>query len=257
MTAAPEYVDGFRNLGLSEGDTVLVHSSLIGFNWREYGGVEELTEVVFDSLSEVVGEDGTIIAPTFSFSFTDDSPNGYWDLAESESDMGVFTEYVRTRPDSTRTVHPFYSFAIFGDLSNDLGKVHDRDSFSTDYIFGKIHQMNAQILLLGLDYNSAMTFFHYVEQQEGVDYRYKKDFKGTMNIHGKEYHDTYSMLVRDLDRGIETHVNPMGKRLENDGIITTGVIGGSEVKLGRAEEIYNATARNMKEDPTLLYRESN
>lgn len=256
MTTVPEYVDGFRDIGLSKGDTVLVHSSIIGFNWREYGGVEELTEIVFDSLSEVVGEEGTIIAPTFSFSFTDDSPNGYWDLSESESDMGVFTEYVRTHPDSTRTVHPFYSFAIFGDLSDDLGKVHSRDSFSTDYIFGKIHQMNAQILLLGLDYNSAMTFFHYVEQQEGVDYRYKKEFKGTINIYGKEYYDIYSMLVRHLDRGIETHVNPMGKRLENEEVITTGLIGGSEVKLGRAEEIYSATARNMKEDPTLLYRES-
>jgi len=256
MTAEPEYVDGFRDLGLSEGDTVLIHSSLISFNWREYGGIEELATVIFDSLYEVLGEEGTIIVPTFSFSFTDDSPNGYWNFVESESEMGVFTEYVRSHPESTRTVHPFYSFAIFGDLSDELGRIHARDSFSTDYLFGNIHQMNAQILILGLDYNSAMTFFHYVEQQEGVDYRHKKDFHGIMNIHGKEYYDTYSMLVRDLDRGIETYVNPMGERLEDEGVFETKSIGGAEVKLGRAKNIYEATAQNMKENEKLLYKEN-
>lgn len=256
MTAAPEYVDAFQNLGLFEGDTVLVHSSLIAFNWREYGGVEELTEVVFDSLCEVLGEKGTLVVPTFGFSFTDDSPNGYWNFAEAESEMGVLTEYVRTHPESTRTVHPFYSFAVFGNLADDMGKVHDRDSFSTDYIFGRIHEIDARILVLGLDYNSAMTFFHYVEQQEGVDYRHKKDFHGTIDIYGKEYYDTYSMLVRDLERGVETHVNPMGERLEEEGVIETASVAGSEVKLGRASEIYDATARNMKGPKNLLYRES-
>jgi len=256
MTAESEYVGGFRELGLSEGDTVLIHSSLISFNWREYGGIEELAEVVLDSLFEVIGEAGTIVVPTFDFSFTNDSPDGYWSLTDSQSDMGVFTELVRTHSESTRTVHPFYSFSIIGEEAESLGKIHHRDSFSTDYLFGELYQRNAQILLFGLDYNSAMTFFHYVEQQEGVDYRYKKNFKGTIDIHGKEYYDTYCMLVRDLDRGIETHVNPMGERLEDEGVIETANFAGSTARIGRAKEIYEATARNMAENEKLLYRES-
>lgn len=256
MSRRSEYIEGLQNLGLETGDTVLVHSSLIGFNWKQYGGMEEFVDVVFESLQEVVGETGTLIFPVFNFSFSNNSPEGYWSLKETESDMGVLTEYVRQHEDSVQTVHPFYSVVIIGDGAEEMGKIHNRNSFSEDYIFGEIHDRNAQILILGLEYNEAMTFFHYIEQQEGVDYRFKKNFHGTIEIHGKEYYDTYSMMVRDLDRGVETHVNPMGERLEEEDVISTATFGGSEAKLGRAKEIYDATAQKMTEDPTLLYRKT-
>lgn len=255
MSGKSEYIEGLRSLGLEKGDTVLVHSSLIRFNWKKYGGMEDLVEIVFNSLREVVGETGTLIFPAFNFSFSDDSPEGYWSLEETESEMGVLTEYVRQRKESVQTVHPFYSFVIIGSEAEEMGKIHNSDSFSREYIFGEIHDRNAQILVLGLEYNGSMTFFHYIEQQEDVDYRFKKDFHGTINIHGKEYYDKYSMLVRDLDRGVETHVNPMGEQLEREGVISTAAIGGAEAKLGRAKDIYDLTAQKMAEDPTLLYRE--
>lgn len=254
MSGKSDYIKGLQELGLGKGDTVLVHSSLIEFDWKKYGGMEKLVDIVFESLREVVGETGTLIFPVFNFSFSDESPEGYWSLGETESEMGVLTEHVRQHEDSVQTVHPFYSFAIIGNESEELGKIHDRDSFSKDYIFGEVHDRNAQILILGLDYNSSMTFFHYVEQQEGVDYRFKKDFHGLININGKEFYDTYSMLVRDLERGIETHVNPMGGKLEDENVVTTRTFGGAEAKLGRAKEIYNATAQNMAKEPELLYR---
>jgi aminoglycoside 3-N-acetyltransferase len=256
MSGKSKYIEGLQNLGLGTGDTVLVHSSLIEFNWKEYGGMEEFVRIVFDSLREVVGETGTLMFPVFNFSFSNDSPEGYWSLDETKSDMGVLTEYVRHHEDSVQTVHPFYSFAIVGDKAGAMGKIHSRDTFSEEYIFGEVHSQNAQILVLGLEYNDAMTFFHYVEQQEGVDYRFKKDFHGTIDIHGKEYYETYWMMVRDLDRGVETHVNPMGEQLEADRVISTATFGGAEAKLGRAQEIYDATAQKMAEEPTLLYREA-
>lgn len=256
MRRESEFVEGFRDLGLGSGDTVLVHSSLIGFDWRAYGGIEELVDTVFESLREVVGEAGTLVFPVFNFSFSDESPDGHWSLEDTESDMGVLTEYVRQHEDSVQTVHPFYSFAVVGPDSEELGRCHSRDSFSEEYVFGELHDRNAQILILGLEYDDSMTFFHYIEQQEGVDYRFKKDFRGTVEIRGKEYWDEYSMLVRDLDRGIETHVNPMGEWLEETGVISTATVGGAEVKLGQAAEIYDSVASKMTEEPRMLYQES-
>jgi aminoglycoside N3'-acetyltransferase len=61
------------------------------------------------------------------------------------------------------------------------------------------------------------------------------------------------MLVRDIDRGVMTMVDPMGKLMEEAGVIKSARIGEADVKLMRANEAYEFTAREMKRDPHLLY----
>jgi aminoglycoside N3'-acetyltransferase len=61
------------------------------------------------------------------------------------------------------------------------------------------------------------------------------------------------MLVRDIDKGVITEVNPMGELMEKAGVIKTAKIGEADVKLMRTNEVYEFTAREMKRDPYLLY----
>ena len=52
-------VDGLRNLGLADGDVVLVHSSLSRFGYVEGGA-----DTVVDALLAAVGDEGTVAVPT-------------------------------------------------------------------------------------------------------------------------------------------------------------------------------------------------
>ena len=52
-------VDGLGNLGLTEGDVVLVHSSLSRFGYVEGGA-----DTVVDALLAAVGAEGTVAVPT-------------------------------------------------------------------------------------------------------------------------------------------------------------------------------------------------
>jgi aminoglycoside N3'-acetyltransferase len=61
------------------------------------------------------------------------------------------------------------------------------------------------------------------------------------------------MLVRDVDKGVMTMVDPMGALMEEAGIIKIRKIGAADVKLMKANEVYEFTAREMKRDPHLLY----
>ena len=100
-----------------------------------------------------------------------------------------------------------------------------------------------------------MTFFHHVEELEGVDYRYMKEFTGLVTDQdGNTNEDTFTMLVRDLDMGVITEVDPMGVRMEKAGIVNVRQIGESTVKLMKANDVYTFTAREMKRDPMLLYQ---
>ena len=52
---------GLKRLGLKRGDIVGVHSSLSSFGYVEGGA-----DAVIDALLETVGEEGTIMMPTYS-----------------------------------------------------------------------------------------------------------------------------------------------------------------------------------------------
>lgn len=246
MLTFAQLVSEFRALGLCAGDVLLVHSS-----YKSFGEVEGGPPTVIDALLEVLGPEGTLIMPTFNFDFTKGKP---WDVRSTPSQMGVLTELVRTDPRAKRVFHPIYSFAVIGKYADYLSGLRYKSSYERNSVFGKLRDLDGKIMVIGLSYTNSMTFFHHIEQMEGVDYRFLKQFTGQVtDENGNTYTDTFEMLVRDIDRGIVTEVNPMGALMEQAGIVKIRKIGEADVKLMKANEVYAFTAREMKRDPHLLY----
>ncbi len=236
----------FQILGVESGDTLLVHSS-----YKSFGGVEGGPQTVIGALLDVLGEEGTLIMPTFNFDFCKGKP---WDVRNTPSHMGILTELVRQDPRSKRVFHPIYSFAIIGKHADFLTRERYKSSYGANSVFAKLRQLDGKIMVIGLRYNDSMTFFHHVEEMEGVDYRYMKEFTGLVtDENGSTYEDTFTMLVRDIDRGVQTMVDPMGALLEEAGVIKVRKIGDAKVSLMKANEVYEFTAREMRRDPHLLY----
>lgn len=247
MLTKNDLVVGFKKTGLTAGDVVLVHSS-----YKSLGPVDGGPQAVVDALLEALTPTGTLIIPTFNFNFNKGEP---WDVRTTPSHMGALTEIVRMNPESRRVFHPFYSFAILGQLKDELTKVRYRDSYGPDSIFMQLRKLDAKIMVIGLSYTHSMTFFHHIEQMEGVDYRFIKAFTGLVTDEtGKTYEDTFTMLVRDVDRGVQTEVDPMGEVLEKRGVVTIYKIGDADVKIMKANEVYRVTAEEMKKKPGLMYR---
>jgi len=236
----------FQAIGLQAGDTLLVHSS-----YKSFGGVEGGPQTVIDTLLAVLGAEGSLVVPTFNFDFCKGEP---WDIRTTPSHMGAITNLVREHPDAKRVFHPIYSFAILGKHADYLTKDRYKSSYEKNSLFGKLRQLDGKIMVIGLSYNDSMTFFHHVEELEGVDYRYLKEFTGLVTDQdGNTYEDTYTMLVRDIDKGVHTMVDPMGALMEAAGVITVGKIGQAKVSLMKANAVYEFTAREMRRDPKLLY----
>jgi aminoglycoside 3-N-acetyltransferase len=247
MLSFNDLVLEFTELGLKNGDIVLVHSS-----YKSFSKVEGGPQTVIDALLSVIGAEGTLIAPTFNFDFCQGKP---FDIRKTPSQMGVITELVRNNPQSIRVFHPIYSFSIIGKLAGELGNLRYKSSYGKDSIFGKLRELDGKIMVIGLPYNHSMTFFHHIEEMEGCDYRYFKDFKGLVTDNqGKTYDDTFTMFVRDIDKGVETAVDPMGEILEQEGVVNLRKIGEAIVRLMKANDVYRITAIKMKENPYLLYQ---
>ena len=246
MLTLDDLVAEFRVTGLQPGDTLLVHSS-----YKSFGGVEGGPQTVIDALLQVLGAEGTLIMPTFNFDFCKGEP---WDVRVTPSQMGAMTNMVRTHPKARRVFHPIYSFAVLSKQAEFLTAERYKSSYGANSLFAKLRQLDGKIMVVGLRYTDSMTFFHHVEEMEGVDYRYLKEFTGMVtDENGDSYEDTFSMLVRDIEKGVITEVDPMGELMEQAGVITVRKIGEAKVSLMKANEVYEFTAREMRRDPKLLY----
>jgi aminoglycoside 3-N-acetyltransferase len=247
MIGHDELMAGFKATGLQAGDIVLVHSA-----YKAFGGVEGGPQMVVDVLLELLTAQGTLIMPTFNFDFNKGQP---WDVRTTPSQMGVLTELVRNDPRAKRVFHPIYSFAIIGKYADELTRERYKSSYERKSIFGKLRDLDGKIMIIGLEYNNSLTFVHHVEEMEGASYRYMKAFTGPVtDWDGTTSTDTFYMLVRDLDQGVLTQVNPMGALLEQRGLVSLYKIGDAVVKMMKANEIYPVIATEMKRDPFLMHQ---
>tara|TARA_Y100000310_G_scaffold333939_1_gene412544 strand:+ start:1010 stop:1927 length:918 start_codon:yes stop_codon:yes gene_type:complete len=176
-----DFVKSLRDAGIRKGDIIFVHSRVSAFGKLLTFDRNFLMQSLVDSLKEVVGNEGTIIMPTFTYSFDKNEP---FDVDKTQSTVGALTEFFRKQDDVIRTAHANHSVAVWGRNREDLANV-GKDTFDENSIFGKLHKLNGKIVFLGAPFQSC-TFIHYIEQMYEVPYRYMRTFKGKVIIGGNE-----------------------------------------------------------------------
>ncbi|MBI3034741.1 AAC(3) family N-acetyltransferase [Candidatus Woesearchaeota archaeon] len=121
--STPITKNGIKNallsLGVKKGDLVMVHSDIKPFGRLGTSDRDFLLQSLIDAIKESVGANGTIVMPTFTYSFFKNLP---YDAKNSKSAVGVLTEYFRKQPDVGRTIHPTHCVAICGRHKNELLK---------------------------------------------------------------------------------------------------------------------------------------
>ncbi|MED1873006.1 AAC(3) family N-acetyltransferase [Brevibacillus borstelensis] len=215
MTYIP-FVNVIEGLGLQKGDVVLVASDLLRLTIEAYRHGEKVDGNLFiDKLQSIIGESGTLLFPTYNWDFCNGTA---FDYRNTPSKTGALSNLALKRADFSRTKHPIYSFAVWGKDRDYLCGLNNTSSFGHDSPFAYLHQQKAKMLVIGLDYSRSFTFVHYVEELEKVDYRYLKNFTGPyIDAAGYEEERTYSMYVRDIERGVvNVFLQPLIDRLEQE-----------------------------------------
>ena len=193
--------------GVKKGDVLLVHSSLRRLLKKVFTELETKVtpQMVYDSLIESVGEEGTLILPLFNFDFP---KTNFFDINETPSHMGALTEVARNHKNSVRTGHPIYSFSVRGKHADKFKGIDNKSGYGSDSPFAIIQQLKGRIASIGLSDQNSMTSYHYVEECNLVDYRYFKDFKGEyIDTDGYKSKKTYQLFVRNIEEGVTTDVN--------------------------------------------------
>lgn len=163
MLTKEELVSGFCEIGLVNGDIVLVHSAL-----RKLGPVDGGADTVIDALLQVVGNNGTVAMPTHTWKVVNrEQPVFHQTL--TPSNVGTLTNIFRLRPGVIRGLHPTHSIAAIGASASELVSVDECDDTPCSAIspYGKLREWGGKVMIIGVGLECC-TFFHGCEQWAGM-----------------------------------------------------------------------------------------
>ena len=157
MVTYNDLTAGFKKAGIENGDTVLIHSAMTPIGFVE-GGAKTVAKALID----VVGAEGTVVAPAFCFAHEKEE-NPIIDPINDKSEMGAISEAIRTSEGAKRSIAFRHSFSAVG---KNAGLVTDVDPylsvFDIDSSFGKLLGLNAKVILLGVTWVNSTTH-HFAE----------------------------------------------------------------------------------------------
>ncbi|QMX75386.1 AAC(3) family N-acetyltransferase [Campylobacter jejuni] len=87
-----DLIDAFYQLGIKRGDILCVHTELFKFGIPLLSR-NEFLQTILNCFFEVIGQEGTLIMPTFTYSFC---KNETYDKVHSKGKVGVLNEFFRT-----------------------------------------------------------------------------------------------------------------------------------------------------------------
>jgi len=246
MLTIAELIAAFRAVGLTDGDTVLVHSAL-----RKLGPVEGRADGVIDALLAAVGPTGTVAVPTHTWG-TVNAKQPVFHQTLSPSIVGTLTNVFRQRPEAIRSLHPTHSVAAIGARAKEFVRDHEKDDTPCSPVspYGKLITWGGKILIIGAGLE-CNTFFHGCEEQAGCPWLfgpteelYSITADGRIitvpsRRHAHGFSDLYPMLEESL---------------LSIGAMTIGAAGECPLRLVDARKSSAWLIAELKNDPDLLRR---
>lgn len=224
--------------GLVKDDIVLVHSDVHSFG--KLGDIKSrdiFIKTILNAFLNVVGSNGTLIVPAYSYSFC---KNEVFDIKNTRSTVGVFSEFVRTLESAVRSEDPIFSHAGIGKHAKSLLNNVGNECFGKESFFDRILKFDGKIINFGKFFD--ITFIHYIEKEFKVSYRREKKFSGTMiNVNGKRCHKEFHFYARvPFGNGgnIVYDMALLGNELERKGLLCRVSLGNSYVLCSKVMDCY-------------------
>lgn len=235
-------VEDLARIGIKSDDALLVHSSL-----KSIGRVEGGPETVIQALLEILGPDGLLVMPTFTYRIPVFEPE------RSESRTGRITEVMRSWPTAVRSWHPTHSVAAIGAQSRELCRDHHRvGGIDIDSPLDRLAKREGKILLIGVGHiaNSTIHLGEAHAKLPYLDIPMSADAASVATV----IQPTGERLEVSLNRrpGCSRGFGVMEKVMRDAGAIRDGMVGAAPVQWMGADAVVEETVAFLRADPAGL-----
>ena len=241
-------ISALIDIGIKKGDIIFSHSN-IGYLGIPEGEctVENACSTILKAFLEVIGNEGTLCVPTFTYSF---SQNKIFDPDITNSDCGIFTEYIRKHPNSYRSEDPCVSVSAIGKDAKRLTENIPVNAYGDNCFFNRFHRLNGKIC--NMNFDAGSTFIHYFERKLKVPYRFDKTFSGTMIKCNKSYKRNSTIWVRYLTDGTSPKFEPFDLLAKKKHYYKTAKIGRGMIGSITVEDTYHLIKETISKRPWFL-----
>lgn len=249
-----QLISDLKKIGIKQGDSVLVHSSL-----SKIGFVEGGAKTLVDALFETIGQSGTLLFPTFPAAGRNKThleEHPFFDIRNTSSQMGSVTEYFRKLNAVHRSFHPTDPVCAKGPLAEYYTNSHygQLTPYNEHSPFRKLCTKGGKILMLGTTLNGACTNLHTLE--DAVDFKFPvydpKIFDVKMiDAEGKE--STMKTKVHNPEYSAKRNCDALKPLFEKEGILVNGIIGEAKSMLIDANKMLEVMTDNYKKRGVTMY----
>lgn len=244
-----DIIQALKNLGIKKGDNLFCHSN-IGFfgSLEDANNAKDYYEIFKNAIFKVIGETGTFICPTFSYSFC---RKENFDIQNTSGVCGLFSETMRTDEDSIRSEDGNFSIVAIGKNAQYFTQNSPEYSFGENCFWERF--LKSDGIFCNFNFDAASTFIHYVEKTLKVPYRWDKGFDGYVISGDKKEKRTFYHFVYDLEN--ENHApdfakfDKLAKKL---GLAKTANLGKGQILKITARDTFDLIEKELKTTPNFL-----
>lgn len=254
MIYKQQIIEQFRSVGLKKGDIVLVHSSLKSIGETVEGGPDG----IIDALIETVGNEGTILMPTFTGNELLSYKNPpVFDVNKTPCWTGIIPETFRQRKDVIRSLHPTHSVAVWGSKSRYFVFGHEESltPCGWDTPFGKLIKHDGKVLFIGVGLE-CNTLFHTCEEIAGVSYHLQKEPVVAKIILDDNNIKTVKIKIHWYNENAIRDFTKLEPLFVEKKILTYAKLGKATLRLLLAKPMYEITMELLKSDPEVLLKKN-
>lgn len=218
-----EIADALRQMGLKNGDKILLHSSLLSL-----GKVDGGPDAVLDAFLDVIGSEGTLVLPVFGA-------------------LGVLTEVFKARPGAVISPCPVGTVAAIGADAQALCRDHWQadTAHGKDTPYTRLAEMGGYVCLLGVD-QDRNTSLHSVEAL--LELPYLCDTTRTFTLpDGREITKTWKYYP-----GPHRDFIGVDRFFREAGAMQIRRIGNSQVRLIKSKDLLDIGCAAGKKDPAFV-----
>lgn len=240
-----DIVRALKDVGVHEGQTIMVHTSLSSFGFV-CGGAQ----TVIEALLECTGEEGTLMMPAQSWKNLDpetgvhwEEPREWWQTIRDNwpaydkaitptNTMGAVAEMFRKWPGALRSDHPARSVAALGRYAEYLTRNHDLSNiFGEGSPVGKLYELDGYVLLMGVEYDKN-TSIHLADVRAEYPGKHYVTEHSAMMVNGKREWAAYQTLFVDGE-----DFEQIGEAFELQGNTSRVLLGNGSICLMRQREL--------------------
>ena len=237
-----DIVEKLKIVGVNKGDTIYVASYM-----PILGPGPNILSDTLEALLEAVGEDGTVVMPTFNYDYCS---GNLFDPVETPSKMGVLTEEFRKDSRVLRSISPpWCPFAAAGKKAGNITEIRGTTSFGSDSILQYLYDINVRYVLLGCTYNEGAIHIHWLEEKLEVPYRFWKKFEGNVKLSGKITRDVSFMYAKeDLEVLEDIDTSHITSEFDKSGKVKIEKIGLGQVRSFVARDYVDFVEPHLRKD---------